>query len=270
MALRHPRKGGMMKKWLIIGAAVVVVVIALVLFGLSKLGPLIKTAINTYGPGLTKTEVRVRDVGMSIFSQEAKIKDFFLGNPKGFKAPQAMTVGSIFVKVDKKSLTTDTIVIDKIEVLRPGITYEKAAGSDNFQTILNNVKSPTGAGTATKKPAEEKGGGKKLLIRDFTLKEGKVNLTMTALAGKTVSTSLPDIHLKDIGKSKTGSSPAEAFSEVFAALYQQITSPAVTDALKKGLKDMGLSAEALVGESIKAVEPAGGEAAKKVKGLLGK
>jgi uncharacterized protein involved in outer membrane biogenesis len=259
-----------MKKWLIIGAAVVVVVIALVLFGLSKIGPLIKTAVNTYGPEITKTEVRLEDVGVSIFSGEAKLKGFLLGNPKGFKAPQAMKVGSIFVNVDEKSLTTNTIVIDKIEVLRPEITYEKSTGSDNFQTILNNVKSATGSGTATKKPAEEKGGGKKLMIRDFTLKEGKVNLTMTALAGKTVSTSLPDIHLKDIGKSKGGSSPAEAFSEVFAALHRQITSPAVTDALKKSLKDMGLSAEALGGESIKAVESAGGEAAKKVKGLLGK
>lgn len=260
-----------MKKWLIIGAAVVVVVvIALVLFGLSKLGPLIKAAINTYGPEVTKTEVRVRDVGISIFSGEAKIKDFFLGNPKGFKASQAMTVGSIFVKVDEKSLTTDTIVIDKIEVLRPEITYEKATNSDNFQTILNNVKSATGAGKSGQKPAEEKGGTKKLLIRDFTIKDGKVNLTMTALAGKTVSTSLPDIHLKDIGKSKAGSSPAEAFKEIFAALYQQITSPAVTDALKKSLKDIGLSAEGLGGESIKAVESVGGEAAKKVKGLLGK
>jgi uncharacterized protein involved in outer membrane biogenesis len=263
------------KMWLIIAAVVVVIGIALILFGLSKIGPLIKAAVNTYGPPITKTELRLGDVGVSIFSGEAKLKDFFLGNPKGFNAPQAMKVGSIFVNVDEKSLTSNTIVIDKIEVLRPEITYEKTRTTDNFQTILNNVKSATGPGATTKKPAEEKGGGKKLLIRDFILKEGKVNLTMTGLVGKTVNATLPDIHLKDIGKSKGGGSPAEIFSEVFAALHKQITSPAMTDALKKSLKDMGLSPEMLSAEATKAVESAvekevGAETTKKLKGILGK
>jgi uncharacterized protein involved in outer membrane biogenesis len=257
-----------MKKWLIIAAVLVVIVAALLLFGLSKIGPLIKTAVNTYGPQITKTEVRLGDVGVSIFSGEANLKDFFLGNPKGFNAPQAMKVGSISVNVDEKSLTKDTIVIDKVEVDRPEITYEKAGGTDNIQTILNNVKSATGPAATAKKPAGEKGGGKKLLIRDFTLKGGKVNLTMTGLAGKTVTADLPDIHLRDIGKD--GTSPAEAFREIFAALHKQITSPAVTDALKKGLKDMGLSPEALGGEAGKAIESVGGEATKKLKGILGK
>jgi hypothetical protein len=258
------------KKWIIIVAAVFVVVIGLVFFGISRIGPLIKVAVNTYGPQITRTEVRLGDVGVSIFSGEAKLKDFLLGNPKGFNAPQAMTVGSIYVKVDEKSLTKDTIVIDKIEVVRPEITYEKAGRTDNFQTILNNVKSAAGPSTTAKKPVGEKGGGKKLLIRDFILKEGKVNLTMTGLAGKTVTASLPDIHLRDIGKSQGGTSPADAFKEVFAALHKEITSPSVTDALKKGLKDIGLSSEALGGEAGKAVESTGGEATKKLKGLFGK
>ncbi len=157
------------KKWLIISAAVFVVVIVLDLFGLSKIGPLIKTVVNTHGPQITKTDVRLGDVSVSIFSGEAKLKDFLLGNPKGFNAPQAMKVGSIYVNVDEKSLTKDTIVIDKIEVVRPEMTYEKAGGTDNFQTILNNVKSATGSATTAKKPPGEKGAGKKLLIRDFIL-----------------------------------------------------------------------------------------------------
>ncbi len=93
---------------------------------------------------------------------------------------------------------------------------------------------------------------------------------MTGLGGKTVSTKLPDIRLKDIGKSQGGASPAEAFKEIFAALHKEITSPAVTDALKKGLKDIGLSAEALGGEAEKAAGSAAGEATKKLKGLIGK
>ena len=258
------------RKWFIIAAVVFVIVIALILFGLSKIGPLIKAAVNTYGPQITKTDVRLGDVGVSLFSGEAHLKDFYLGNPKGFNAPQAMKVNSVYVKVDEKSLTKDTIVIDKIEIVRPEITYERAGATDNFQTILNNVKSATGPAATPQKPGGEKGEGKKLLIRDFIVKDGKVNLTMTGLAGRTITASLPEIHLKDIGKSGGGATPAEAFREIFAALHKEITSPAVTDALKKSLKDLGLSAEALGGGAGKAVESVGGETTKKLKGLLGK
>jgi uncharacterized protein involved in outer membrane biogenesis len=268
-----------MKKWILIGAcAVLVIVVVIVVLGLSNLGPIIKSAVNTYGPDITKTEVRLGDVNISIFSAEAKLKDFFLGNPKGFKSPQAMRVGSIHVNVDEKSLTSDTIVIDKIEVVRPDITYEKVRGTDNFQTILNNVRgSSKKAKTSKKEPAKDKE-GKKLIIKDFIVKQGKVDLTVSAgVAEKTISASLPDIHLKDLGKEKGGATPEEIFEKVFAALYKEITSPAVTDMLNKELKAMGTNLDALGGgvgkqlESIKAGDKEGAESAtEKVKGLFGK
>ena len=129
-----------MKKWIYIGIGTIVVVIAILIFGLSNLGPIIKRAVNSYGPQITKTELHVADVGVSIFSGEAKIKRFFLGNPSGFKTPSAMKVGSVLVNVDEKSLTSNTIVIDRIEVISPEITYEKKGNIDNFNTILKKGK----------------------------------------------------------------------------------------------------------------------------------
>ena len=87
-----------MKKWIFIGLGTIVVIVAVVvLVGLSNLGPIIKNAVNTYGPQITKTELHVADVSVSILSAEAKIKSFFLGNPQGFKTPSAVQVGSVFV-----------------------------------------------------------------------------------------------------------------------------------------------------------------------------
>jgi uncharacterized protein involved in outer membrane biogenesis len=269
----------MMKKWILIGGcAVVVIVIVIVVLGLSNLGPIIKRAVNTYGPEITKTEVRLGDVDISLFSGQAELKDFLLGNPKGFKSPQAMKVRSIFAKVDKKSLTGNTIIIDRIEVVGPDITYDKVGGTDNFQTILNNVKQSEEKGKPseekTAKPEKEEG-GKKLLIRDFIIREGKVNLAVsTPLGEKTVSASLPDIHLKDLGKEGGGASPGKIFEEVFAALHEKITSPVVSDMLNKELKGMGTSLEAVGGTATKQLETlkAGGQkgVTEKLKGLLGK
>ncbi|MBW2321585.1 MAG: hypothetical protein JRF31_12280, partial [Deltaproteobacteria bacterium] len=128
-------------------------------------------------------------------SAEAKLEDFFLGNPKGFKSPQAMSVGSIHLNVDEKSLTKDTIIIDKIEVIAPEITYEKIRGTDNFQTILNNVKKAMGAEKTPEKPAEKSKSdqGKKILIKNFIVRNGKVNLAMAVLTEKTLNADLPDI-----------------------------------------------------------------------------
>jgi len=79
-----------MKKWILIGlGALVVILIVVVVVGLSKLGPIVKLAVNTYGPEITDTKLHVDDVGISIFSGEADLKKFFLGNPKGFKSPSA-------------------------------------------------------------------------------------------------------------------------------------------------------------------------------------
>lgn len=271
-----------MKKWLIVGGVLIVVVIVAVLFGLSKIGPMIKAAVNTYGPDITRTEVRLGDVSVSLFSAEARLSDFLLGNPQGFKTPQAMRVGSIFVNVDEKSLTGDTIVIDRVEIVRPEITFEKASGTDNFQTIMDNVKAAAGAGSGAKQSAQQDaGGGKKLLIRDLLIREGKISLAMTALGDRTVSVNLPAIHLKDLGKRSGGATPAETFTEVFAALHAKITGPAVTEAFTKGLKDLGVGAEALgkeaakiagsVGqEAGKAAESVGGKVTETLKGMFGK
>jgi hypothetical protein len=251
-----------MKKFLIIIGVIVVLMIIVLVIGISNLGPIIKTAVNTYGPKITQTEVHVADVSVSLLSGEANLKNFLLGNPQGFTAQEAIRVGSISVNVDEKSLTTDTIVIDAIEVVKPIITYEKMGGTDNFKSLLDNINRSSSRETAPDTPQEE-GPGKKLIIRDFIIKEGTVNLAMTSrVGGKTVSAQLSELHLKNIGGDQ-GSTPAEAFKQIFAALYKKIGSPAIANILEQGLQE-GL------GSTRDAVKQEEGKATDKVKGLFGK
>ena len=259
-----------MKKWILIGLAVIaVVIVGAVVFGLSKIGPIIQSTVNTYGPDITKTDVKLGDVNVSLFSAEAKLKDFYLGNPKGFKSPEAMKVGSILVDVDESSLTKDTIVIDRIEVLRPQITYEKTARTDNFQAILNNVtkgakQSKTKSGkSSSEKPARSK----KIIIRDFQLKGGQVNLAASLLGqAQSLSTQLPDIQLTNIGEEKGGIKPEEAFRKIFAALSKHINSPDVMKVFSEQLKGLKLDPKLLEGDTPKEIKDVGD----KLKDLLGK
>jgi uncharacterized protein involved in outer membrane biogenesis len=214
-----------MKKWIFIGlGAIVVVLIVVVVVGISKLGPIVKMAVNKYGPQITGTELHVDDVGISIFSAEAKLKKFFLGNPKGFKSPSAMKVGSVYVDVDEGSITKNPIIINSIEVAGPEITYEKRGKTDNFQSILSNVQKNVPKGESAKKEPAKAGPAKKLIINDFIIKNGKVNLAVEipggVLGDQEIKADLPDIHLKDIGKKKGGASAAEVAKEIFAALEE--------------------------------------------------
>jgi hypothetical protein len=268
-----------MKKWIYIGIGAVVVVIAVIIFGLSNLGPIIKRAVNSYGPKITKTELHVADVNVSLFSGEAKIKKFFLGNPAGFKTPSAMKVGSVLVKVNEKSLTGNPIIVDRIEVISPEITYEKKGAMDNFHTILNNITKMSNSEKQTTQDSKKEGAGKKIIIRDFVVKNGNVNLALSVygLGDKQISSPLPDIHLTNIGEKKNGASPADAFKEVFAALYGKITSPAVTDVLNKQLTSMGVNLDSLKEGAMKKLEGTTGnveekmkDVGKKVKDIFGK
>jgi uncharacterized protein involved in outer membrane biogenesis len=270
-----------MKKWIFIGGGIVIVIIIVIfVVGISNIGPLIKTAVNTYGPGITQTAVSLEDVSVSIFSGEAKLKGFYLGNPKGFKSPEAMKVGSILVDVDEKSLMKDPMIIDRIEITRPEITYEKAKGTDNFRAIINNVQKTVGMGESPKEKSKEKGKGKKLLIRDFVVKDGRVTLTtafLENLGKKSISAQLPDIHLKNIGGEKEGALPAKVSEEILAALYGKITSSAVTDSLNKELKALGTNLEGVtegakkqIESVVKGTKEERKKALDKVKGLFGK
>lgn len=256
-----------MKKLILLGICGIVVVVLIVLVvGVSNLGPIIKTAINTYGPEITKTEVHLEDVKVSLLSGEAKLENFLLGNPEGFKSSQAMKVGSVLVNVDERTLAEDTIVIDRIEIVRPEITYEKKRGTDNFKAIQSNVTKTVKSGRPSKARAEKEGDSKKIVIRNFIVRGGKVNLVMSGLGGQSVTASLPDIHLKDVGKETGGASPAEAAQEIFAALYEKIASPAVAGTLNKGLRDLGSTIEAAREGAQKEL----GGVTDKVKGLFGK
>ncbi len=230
-----------MKKILVVGVVVIAVVAGIAFFTMSNLGPLIKKSINTFGPKITKTDVEVEDVNISIFSGQATIKKFLLGNPKGFKSAQAMKVTSIHVDIDESSITKNPMIINKIEILSPEITYEKITGSDNFQTLLKNIKKSAKAeGKAAKKSDTSKSKqGKKIIINDVVVKGGKIHLAITGLTGNKITAPLSDIHLTDVGKKTNGATAAQAFEQIFGALYENIEADSVTKIFNDQLKQFG-------------------------------
>lgn len=244
-----------MKKYIFIGVGVVVVaIICMIVLALLNLGTIIKTATEEYGPQITKTEVKLGSASISILSGSGSLEDFLLGNPKGFTMPNAIKCDTIRVKVVTDSLTTDKIIIEEIFVDSPEISYEKKGNTDNFKTIVDNIKKTVAGEKKTEKKTEatpsDSGSEKTIQINNFIVKNGKINLggsLLNSFGDGGVGINLPDIHLKDIGKDKE-TSPAEAFALILSDMTGDVTGT-VTEVGKELTKQLGKAVEGVSGEA---------------------
>lgn len=208
-----------MKK-VLIGVVVVIVLIAAGIYWFaSNLDSFVKTAVEEYGSKATKTKVTLDSVKLSLTEGKGRLTGLTMGNPEGFKSDSAMTLGEISVALDTASLGSDIIVIKEIDVGAPKVTYEIRQGGSNFDVIRKNVDAY--AGSSGGSGSSE--GGKKLVIENLYIRDGKVNVSAAALAGKSVGAPLPTIHLKDIGKDSGGATPAEVADKVIKAISSGAT-----------------------------------------------
>lgn len=213
-----------MKKLMLVILGVVAVLAILAGVIASQSGSIIRHAVEEFGPELTGTSVVLSDVNVSILTGAASIKNLVIGNPKGFKAEQAVKVGEVAVLLDVKSLFSDKIKIKKILVEGAELTYEVGRGVSNISALQRNIEERTAAlaGGDSAASTEEAASGKKLMIDDVYINNTKVNLVASLLGGKGASATIPDIHLEDIGKSDEGASPAEAMKKIFGAISKNV------------------------------------------------
>jgi len=238
-----------------LGALVVVVLVAAIYLHL-WLGALIKAGVEKVGPMVTGTSVTLKNVDIGLLAGKLQLEGLTVGNPEGFKAPTALKVRTVRVRLNWRSVLSDRVVIDEITIDAPELTYEGILSKSNFDTILDHAQSAASAGPNQKpgtQPAPS--GGKKFLIKELNVTNGRMALSI-GIGGsesQTLSGSLSDIHLRDIGKEVDGATVAEALSAVFGAL-NQAGAQAVAGASQPMQKGAKAVAEAAGQRASKAVE----------------
>ena len=198
-------KKRILKIGLVLGILLVIGLVAAFL----SLNSLVKTGFEKVGPLVTKTEVKLESANLSPFSGQGELRGLFVGNPEGYKTPSAITVGDIKVNLDVKTVLSDVVHVQSIEIESPEITFEGRLGGSNLSKLLDNISS-VAAKDDSKAPSEEPvEGGKKLEVEVLMIKNARVNLSMTGMAGKSATVELSDIHLTNIGMDQDGISTAE-------------------------------------------------------------
>jgi uncharacterized protein involved in outer membrane biogenesis len=169
---------------------VVLIVVAVIVVGFF-LGTIVKTGMETVGPKITQVSIKVDAVNLSLLTGSARVKGLVVGNPEGYKTPQAISVDSAAVGVNPFSVLSDKIVVRSVRVEAAEITFEGGLGGNNLSKIMDNVNAIAKT-------------GRKIEVDDFLITGAMVHVNLTGMSGKEMTLPLPDIHLTNLGKGNAG------------------------------------------------------------------
>lgn len=273
-----------MKKFLLILLTIIILLAGGICGLYLNLESIVKTSVAKYGSQLTGTEVALDGFRLSLRKGEAELKGLRIANPEGYQTPQILSLGSVYVRLDMRSLLKPVIVVEEIRIANPEIAYElKSVAHNNVSDLLaavnkNAAAKPaadqtdaTRAGTA--KPAVSSGGsaksasssgGKKVIINALNITGGKVSLGATfGGKGAAASVPLPAVTLKDIGREK--GSQGKGIIETASLILKKILDTAYDTAVRQGLNSL----KDIAGESADTLKGTAENLKNSAKGLLG-
>lgn len=233
-----------MKK--IIVRLLILLVILLVLAAVAVhlfLDSAVKKAVEIVGPEIMKVQVKLDSVTISLLSGSGKLKGLVVGNPEGFKTPQAISVGAASLGLQPASLLADKIVIESINLQAPEITFETDLRHNNLNKLIDNMGGTSEAKKEPSQPTETKP-AKKLEVDDFLIQNARLHVSVTTLGSKSATVPLPEIHLRDLGKGPEGITPAELTKRVLTELEASASKAAA-----KAIEDLSKGAVYMGGEA---------------------
>ena len=252
-----------MKKLSIALVVLILLVVIAVVVVASQAGSLIQRGVETYGPEITGTSVRLSDVDISLLSGHASINNLVVGNPKGFKSAEAFRVGEVSVKLDVRSLFSERIRIEKILIDGAVLTYEQINKRSNIDALKRNVEKNTGASASAS--ADDQGGARdvQVAIDDLYINGTQVNVLADVLGKQEQqSVTIPDIHLQNLGKDGSDGSIAAVVDEVVRLVTKAATKAAMKELGERKVKE---AIDEKTGEALKKLDDKLGE---KLKGLF--
>jgi hypothetical protein len=226
-----------LRKGLLGGFVLLVVLVAggaYWLFG--NLDSIVQRAITRYGSQMTQAKVTVDAVQIRTADGLGVVRGLVVGNPDGFKSAHALKVGVIEVAVDIRTLADDVVVVKRIVIESPDVIYEKATAGTNFEAIQRNISQAVATGTAGGPEAPVKP-ARKIIVDEFIIRNAHAQATSPALLGQSISATMPDIVLKNLGRSEGGLTPAQLGDRVAKAISQRLLSSLGFDRAVKSIGD---------------------------------
>lgn len=250
-----------MKK-MVFGAVLVLVLCFgfAVYYVLSGLDGMVKTAIETYGSQATGTAVRVESVQIVLKDGSGAIRGLTVGNPQGFAAPQAFSLGEIATQIDLKSLSEDVTVIEQITVQAPEIFFElNETGKNNLDVLKKKLASGNSGTSAASSAKQSSATESKFIIRKLLFANGSIQAKVVPL-NKDYQLPLPKLVMNNLG-GKNGATQKQIADQVLKVLTER----ALSEIQKQGIDQYKAQLEGKINQQLGAEKE---QIKDKLKGML--
>ncbi|MFZ5861560.1 MAG: hypothetical protein ACOYXR_01725 [Nitrospirota bacterium] len=188
-----------------------------------SLDAIVASAIRTMGPRITGVSVDLEGVTIAVREGRATLHGLVVGNPEGFKTDQAFSVGEVSLTLALDSLGHDVILIKRIAIEQPEVTYELGPGGSNLDAIQHNVDRYVGGRAGGPKQTTGPDNGTKFVIEDLSIRGAKATVGTSVVRTSTVAVPIPDVHLRDIGKRSGGATAGDVVKQIVGALTRNVT-----------------------------------------------
>lgn len=212
------------RKILILTGVLVAAVAAVIVFVLTNINGIVKSAIEHYGSAAAKTSVRVSSVSIKLTEGAGTIEGLTVANPRGFSSPHVLSLGSISVRIEPSTVTSDVVVIDEVRISAPQVVYEmNDSRVSNVDVLKRNIGSQVPSepkrSPGAKKAADKE---KRLRIKKLIIKAARVEVRVAGLGEKPETVTLQKIEITDIG-GLAGATPEQAAKQILSAIMGQVT-----------------------------------------------
>jgi len=192
-----------------------------------SLNDYVKQQIEVTGSKLTVQKVTVANVDIRLSEGAGTINGFTITNPSSYSFPNLFSLETITLDINLQSLTDDPIVIDAIIINSPQAFVEFTKnGQSNIKDVLDaiNKNIPKSNSQSENTPTKSEQTEPNIRVSKLILAGTNLSLDLSQLGNKAHQLTLPDIHLKDIGK-KSGLPAsllgAEITKQALAAIWKQ-------------------------------------------------
>lgn len=231
-----------MKKKLYIALGIVAgLLLAAYLVVIFFLGSLVTRAVNHYGPQIAGTAVTLTAAHISPFSGEGTLDSLKVANPQGWSANQAFALKRIHISVVPRSLLSDHVIINDIDIEDPEFLYETKILSSNIGDLVKNIEGQKSNPSAQAKSSN--GAEKRFEIHHLIIRGGK--LTISVMGRAPIPLTMPTVEFHDLGNGQG------VTSTELAALVGETILKSILEASTKALGKTGGAAAGAAGDILK-------------------
>ena len=185
------------------------------------LGPLAKSLATSLAPKYTGTDFKVAKIYVNPYTGCLRVEDFHLGNPKGYDAEDAVSVGKFNVDIAIGALFGNKLHIKNVDIIDPYASYLGNNGTNNFDAILANLKNNLGLKEEEEEEEDKEKSKMKVVIDRFHIEGVKFKMGIMPTMPIPIPITLHDLGTKDSeGKEADGIS----LKEMGSTLASQVSS----------------------------------------------